>query len=117
MSFKVLCVCWDSSLQRSRVWVLESAGFAVRSAGTPQDAAALLSRHGFDLVVLGHSLSHDEKLELRRLSSGAVVVALRRSDEPHEPGFDASVDSGAGPENLLEVIDRLLHRRRRIARA
>ena len=117
MSFKVLCVCWDSSLQRSRVWVLESAGFAVRSAGTPQDAAGLLSRHRFDLLVLGHTLTHEEKLELRSLSSGAAIVALRRSDDAPESGFDASVDSGAGPENLLEVIDRLLHRRRRIARA
>jgi DNA-binding NtrC family response regulator len=112
-------VCWDTSLQRSRVWVLESAGLEVRSACTPEDAVAALARHRFEVVVLGHSLTRQEKLELLRLgrAAGAAVIALRRADTSAEPEFDASVDSTSGPEGMITAIQGLQHRRARAAGA
>lgn len=119
MPHQVLCVCWDTSLQRSRVWVLESAGLEVRAASTPHDAVAALTRHRFDLLLLGHSLTHEEKLEVSRLAKavGTTVIALRLSDCAPETEFDASVDAGNGPEALLQTVLGLLNRRARVARA
>ena len=119
MTHNVLCVCWDKSLQRSRVWVLESAGLKVRAASTPEDAVGALARHRFDLLVLGHSLTHEEKLEMHQLAKavGTAVIALRLSDCAPEPEFDASVDSTTGPEALLASVLRLLNRPSRAARA
>ncbi len=74
---KILCVEHDAAVLESRCAVLKTSGYDSTSA-SPRMAAAVLSSHKFDLLVLS-SLSDSEVNRLVNLADGASVLASRNS--------------------------------------
>jgi DNA-binding response OmpR family regulator len=83
----------------------------VTSIGTLAEALeACKSSVPFDLLIIGHSIPHSEKVELiqafRSRRSEKPVIALKRASEGLVSGADLFVDPN--PTELLDSVTRLL---------
>ncbi len=96
MDAKILCVEHDAAVLESRCVVLKTSGYDSTSA-SPRMAAAALSSHKFDLLVLS-SLSDSEVNRLVNLADGASVLILKEFIMPAE---------------LLSLVAQRLNRPRR----
>jgi DNA-binding NtrC family response regulator len=109
MSKRILSVSYDMSLLATRKMLLEQKGYAVVSALGFSKALASCRAGGFDLFILGHSIPHDDKLELIqsfRAHCPAPIVSLERHGEHFvQCDYHASPDN---PEKFLEIIDQIL---------
>src|SRR4051812_25675876 len=66
MALILLCDC-DTTLLQLRTWVLHSAGYTVERAERLTELEAALRAHVPDLLVLGNTFPHDEKVRAREL--------------------------------------------------
>jgi DNA-binding response OmpR family regulator len=75
---RILCIGKDSGLLRSRVAILEHAGYYALDVMV-QDAGELLAQEQFDLIILSAILTDDEKNHIRSLVSGTTpILALKK---------------------------------------
>jgi len=119
---KNILVAEDSITSRMLIKnILESAGYAVRTAADGQAAHTLLRTEEFDVVVSDVEMPRlngfelTEKIRANEKLSGIPVVLVTSldSDEDRERGIDAGanayiVKGSFDQSNLLEVIDRLI---------
>lgn len=112
MSKRILSVSYDANLLATREMLLAMNGHSVTSAlGFSQASQAMgLCRVGtFELFILGHSIPHDDKLELIKIfrqNCAAPVLSLVRYGEPDVPcDFHASPDD---PGTFLKTVDEIL---------
>ncbi len=104
----------DSTLLRSRCWVLQAAGFQVSTAETLAEAQDAAAQQSADLLVICHTLSAAECREALRwahthpamkrivlTAHGLPCSSLADADEEMMSQF-------AGARELVAVADRLL---------
>ncbi|HKO20275.1 MAG TPA: hypothetical protein VJU82_15470 [Acidobacteriaceae bacterium] len=92
----VLSISYDPDLLRTRELLLQQMGHRVTSAEGFAQAIRLFDDSAFDLIVMGHSIPHEDKramLRECRKHCSCPVLALLRSNEPPLEKADRSVDS------------------------
>jgi DNA-binding response OmpR family regulator len=108
----ILSVGNDPSLLRTRNEILFSSGYSVVLAYSEAEAINNFLNGDFDLVILCHSIPHQEK---------RLIVASMRHHSPYTPimllasGMADACDFGdrnvdASPESLLAAIPEMLRR-------
>lgn len=114
MSKRILSVSYDANLLATREMLLALNGYSVTSAlGFSQASQAMVHcRVGtFELFILGHSIPHDDKLELIRTfraNCAAPILSLVRFGEADVPcDFHASPDD---PGTFLKTVDEILRK-------
>ena len=109
MSQRILSVSYDISLLATRKMLLEQRGYSVTNALGFSQATMHCGEGGFDLFILGHSIPHDDKLQLIetfRANCPAPILSLERHGEDFVPAdFHASPDD---PDTFIEVVGRVL---------
>jgi DNA-binding NtrC family response regulator len=87
---------------------LEKAGHAVEKALGRKAVEAAFSKSNFDLVVLGPTLSRNDRHHLpyavKKVKSEVSVLVLHADGSRH-PYVDACTDTGASIENVLARIE------------
>ena len=112
---KILSISYDDSLLLTRQLLLEQMGHTVYSAAGFSRAYKLCEEKGsqFDLIVLGHSIPHDDKIAIVQHCANACnkcpVLALLRSAEASIPGAARSVDS-SDPQAFMAAINEIVWR-------
>lgn len=92
--------------------LLETRGYAVTSALGYQNSLQHCKREGWDLIIVGHSISDRDKralVEEFRRHCPAPVLALHRVDEPRLGGADYTI-TPEHPAELLEMVDEIFAR-------
>lgn len=109
---RIFSISYDPTLLRTRELLLEQMGHTVASAEGFAEAFAVCEREagGFDLMVLGHSIPHEDKraIIMRCLQScQCPVLALTRVNERVVEEATRSVDASETRE-FLEAVQELL---------
>jgi PleD family two-component response regulator len=108
---KVLSVCNDGSVLRTRGMVLQNAGYKVCSAQDYGQAVNKCAAGRFDIAVLSASLPYDDRIALaaevkKRWPATHVVMYCGIHEMPAHA--DAVIDPFDGPGALLFAIESTL---------
>jgi DNA-binding NtrC family response regulator len=108
---RILSVCNDGSVLRTRGLVLQNAGYNVCPAEDVSQAVDRCSSNNFDVAVLGASLPYNDRIALaaevkKRWPSTHVVMYCRIHEIP--ANADAVIDPLDGPGALLFAIESTL---------
>ncbi len=110
MRLKILYGEADEHVAATQAAVLTKAGYAVEQVIGRKAIEVVLAKGGFDLVVLGHTLTRDDRHHLpymaKKANEDAPVVVLHASG--HHPKVDAAVDSRLGESAVLRAISGVL---------
>src|SRR5258708_472161 len=86
---------------------LTKAGYKVQAAAGRAGVMDALKRQSFDLVILGATLTRDDRHHLpymaKKTHAGTRVLVLHTDGSRH-PYVDGSIDTGESIEKLLEKI-------------
>ncbi|HET9281401.1 MAG TPA: hypothetical protein VFR24_05515 [Candidatus Angelobacter sp.] len=108
MTQRILSVAYDESLLATRQMLLETHGYNVISALGFTQAVSHCKTGGFDLFILGHSISLADKRELIktfRTHCRAPILSLGRVDEELvESDFHVFADK---PEKLIQSVAKI----------
>lgn len=100
----------DQAVMKSQTAMLEQAGYAVQTAIGRDGVQRALTQGSFDLIVLGHSLSRDDRHHLpymaKKADENTPVLVLHASGK--HPQVDAAIDSRSGARVVLEVVADLI---------
>lgn len=116
MNWTILSVSPHSATQITRNLILERAGYKVIAAGDLKEALQLFEQRDVDAVLLADSMSAEyrEKLgaSLKRLKPAVPIVMLCKMGDPRtlRQIADEQVESGDGPQSLLDGLARALKR-------
>ena len=109
-SRKVLCISFDKVVSDSRCSSLREAGYEVTAITNIDEAMDLLSRETFDVVVLGHRFSKDEKYltaaQAKEKSNAPVVLVCGGTPESEIPAT-SRVYALEGNAGLLSALSQL----------
>jgi DNA-binding NtrC family response regulator len=86
---------------------LQKAGFSVQTAVGRKSMQDALKQGQFDLVLLGASLSRDDRHHLPYMvkkASQTTKVLVLHTDGSRHPYVDANIDTGEDMEHLLRKI-------------
>ncbi|MGE5724300.1 MAG: hypothetical protein ACM34G_03940 [Acidobacteriota bacterium] len=108
---RILSVCNDGSVLRTRGMVLQNAGYHVASAEDYSQAVSQCALNSFDVAVLSASLPYDDRIALaaevkKRWPTTHVVMYCRIHELPAHA--DAVIDPFDGPGALLFAIESTL---------
>jgi DNA-binding NtrC family response regulator len=105
---KILYGEGDADEQATTAAAFEKAGHTVEKAVGRKAVEAAFRTGGFDLVVLGPTLSRNDRHHLpyavKKVQS-KISVLVMHADGSRHPSVDASTDTGASVENVLARID------------
>ena len=108
---KILSVCNDGSVLRTRGLVLQNAGYNVSSAEDYAQAVNQCAANNFDVAVLSASLPYNDRIalaeEVKKRWPGTHVVMYCRIHEPPAHA-DVVIDPFDGPGALLFAIESTL---------
>jgi DNA-binding response OmpR family regulator len=114
----VLAVALDSSLLRNQSSVWRAAGYMVTSAGSIREAIGHFKAGDFDLVLLGDSISIEDRERLSFLirASGSLtpIVCVAKSSGACDSFADATLKNDAS--ELLIGMGALLANKARMRR-
>jgi DNA-binding NtrC family response regulator len=100
----------DAQALSAHMAVMQKAGYAVKTAVGRRAIEESLRQEKFDLVVLGHTLTRDDRHHLpymaKKADSLCRVLVIHASGKHHE--VDAAIDSRDGDRVLLEALEGLL---------
>lgn len=100
----------DTNVLSTQAAMLEKAGYSVQKAVGRKSMEETLKREKFDVVMLGHSLSRDDRHHLpyiaKKSDENTQVLVLHASGK--HPQVDAAIDSRGGSRVILETISDLL---------
>ena len=104
---KVLYGEGDSEVLAAQAVTIEKAGHHVTQATGRQEVQEALRRDAFDLVVLGPTLTKNDRHHLpyivKKGHEGTRVLVMHTDGEGH-PSVDATVETGRTIDALLEKI-------------
>jgi DNA-binding NtrC family response regulator len=90
--------------------VMQKAGYSVKTAVGRRAIEQAVRQDKYDLVVLGHTLTRDDRHHLpymvKKANSLSRVLVIHASGKHHE--VDAAIDSRDGDRVLLEALEGLL---------
>ena len=107
---KILYGEGDSEAQLSTSSAFEQAGHTVEKAIGRKAVEAALGKSSYDLVVLGPTLSRNDRHHLPYMvkkSDKTLSVLVMHADGTRHPYVDACTDTGASVENVLERIEAM----------
>ena len=108
---RVLCVSFDMTVSDSRRAALTEAGYTVRATNRIKEGLDWLSREKFDLVIIGHRFSTEDKyvlaVEAREKSKTPVLLVCGASADSEIPAT-GRVYALEGTTGLLAAAARLL---------
>jgi DNA-binding NtrC family response regulator len=105
---KILYGEGDAEAQSATASAFEKAGHTVEKAVGRKAVEAALGKNRFDLVVLGPTLSRNDRHHLPYMAKKAqaeVSVLVMHADGSRHPYVDACTDTGASIENVLARIE------------
>lgn len=109
-TIKVLYGESDEKVLASQAEEMKKAGHHVTTALNRRGVQEALRRDAFDLVILGSTLSKDDRHHLpymvKKVHEGTKVLVMHAGTHHHE--VDAVVDSGLSMTRVLEKIAALL---------
>lgn len=106
-SLKVLYGELNEQVLASQAVVLEKAGHKVQTAVGRKAVQDALSKDAFDLVILGPTLTRDDRHHLPYMVKKAHAetrVLVMHTDGSRHPYVDGNTDTGESMERLLEKI-------------
>lgn len=109
-SWKVLYSELNEQVLSSGAEELQKAGFTVQTAIGRKAVQEALNQSQFDLVVLGATLSRDDRHHLpymAKKSSQSVKVLVMHTDGSRHPYVDGNTDTGEDMDHLLRKISAL----------
>ena len=98
----------DAEVQAAPAAAFEKAGHTVLKAEGRKAVVEALQKGTFDLVVLGPTLSRNDRHHLPYIVKKAQAetpVLVMHADGSRHPYVDASTDTGASIENVLARIE------------
>jgi DNA-binding NtrC family response regulator len=108
---KILYCESDEKVLASQVESIQKAGHQVASALGRKAAEEALRRESFDLVILGDTLSKDDRHHLpymvKKAHTGTRVLVTHAAGRRHHE-VDAVIDSGMDINTLLNAVASLL---------
>jgi len=108
----VLIVETDAPLLRSEKLLYEYQGYSVLTAESREKADRILASELVDAVILGHSLSQEDREVLvartRLVRPEACVLVFHASGAIQPVPPDAAVDSREGPQHIVNALSALL---------
>jgi DNA-binding NtrC family response regulator len=109
-SLKVLYGELNEQVLALQTLVLEQAGHNVQTAVGRRAVQDASSKDAFDLVILGPTLTRDDRHHLpymvKKAHAGTRVLVMHTDGSRH-PSVDAHIDTGESMERLLEKIGSL----------
>jgi len=100
----------DPEVLATQASALSNAGYAVTTAAGRREIEAALVHERFDLMVLGHTLSRNDRHHLpymaKRSLAAPRVLVLHASGRHH--AVDKSLDSRDGERAVLDAVAELL---------
>lgn len=104
---KVLYGELNEQVLESQTESLTKAGYGVKTALGRKDVQEALKQYSFDLVILGATLTRDDRHHLpymvKKASAGSKVLVLHTDGSRH-PYVDANIDTGEDMQHLLDKI-------------
>ena len=89
---------------------LQKAGYTVQTAIGRRGVQDMLKKETFDLVVLGQTLTRDDRHHLpymvKKAQAGAKVLVLHTDGSRH-PYVDGNIDTGSDMQHLLDKISAM----------
>jgi DNA-binding response OmpR family regulator len=115
---RILSISEDEILLRTRHLIFEKEGYEVVSVHGINSAMEHSKEGDFDILVIGHSIPHENKEKIARAfrqASQGAIVSLRRDagEQVVVEGADYHVE--ADPEPMLALIAEIARRRRELA--
>jgi DNA-binding NtrC family response regulator len=107
---KILYGEGDVEAQAVTAGAFENAGHTVEKAIGRKAVEAALSKSKYDLVVLGPTLSRNDRHHLPYMVKKAqaeLSVLVMHADGTRHPYVDACTDTGASVENVLARIESM----------
>lgn len=108
----ILSISYDTELLTLREAFLKTQGYGVRSVMSIEEALLLASVQHFDAVIVGHSVPLEDKKKLvsavNELWPRLPVLSMVADPGVRETVADASVVGSAGPDALLEELEKLM---------
>lgn len=109
-TIKVLYGESDEEVLTTQASAMKKAGHHVTTAIGRQGVQEAMRRDAFDLVILGSTLSKDDRHHLpymvKKAHSGTKVLVMQGSSHHHE--VDATIDPGMSMQLVLEKIARVI---------
>ena len=109
-SMKVLYGEQNEQVLASQAESLQKAGFSVQTAVGRKDIQEALKNGQFDLVILGPTLSRDDRHHLPYMvkkASATARVLVMHTDGSRHPYVDGNIDTGEDMEHLVKKIAAL----------
>ena len=104
---KVLYGESDAKIMEAQAASIKKAGHQVVTGSTRKEVEQALRQGSFDLVVLGPTLSRNDRHHLpymvKKISSGTRVLVMHTDGERH-PYVDGNTDTGRSIDDLLALI-------------
>ena len=101
----------DAHVSASQKSAIEQAGHQVQTADNRKGVEAALKAGKFDLVILGATLTRDDRHHLpymvKKFHPGLKVLVLH-ADGGRHPSVDANVDTGSSIKELVEKIAAMM---------
>ncbi len=100
----------DGEVLAAQAAAMEKAGHTVQQAMGRKAVEEALKNSKFDLVVLGASLTRNDRHHLPYMAKKAqaeISVLVLHADGTRHPYVDACVDTGASIENVLSRIESM----------
>ena len=107
---RVLCVSFDGAASDTRCDALRRAGHAVTPALKVSDAMELLKSESFDLIIIGHRFSSEEKRGLASTAreEGTPVLLVNGMSPDKAVPADARVYPVEGTAAIVKAAESLL---------
>ena len=107
---KILYGEGDADILKAQAAAMEKAGHTVQQAEGRKSVQEALNKSTFDLVVLGATLSRNDRHHLPYMvkkASSETSVLVMHADGSRHPYVDACTDTGASLENVLNRIESM----------
>jgi len=108
---KILCVSYDATVSNYRREALEKAGYDVLGTTDVKEASRLLDVENFDLLVIGHRFSAQQKRDLivqAKKHEPMPVLLVCGSSSDSDLAVDGRVYALQGVEGLVNGVAKLL---------
>lgn len=105
---KILYGEGDAEVLAAQAVSMEKAGHTVHQAEGRKQVQEALNKGGFDLVVLGATLSRNDRHHLPYMvkkASAETSVLVMHADGSRHPYVDACTDTGSSMETVLARIE------------
>lgn len=100
----------DGEVLAAQAAVIEKAGHAVQAAEGRKAVVEALAKVQFDLVVLGATLTRNDRHHLPYMvkkANSQTSVLVMHADGSRHPYVDACTDTGASLESVLQRIESM----------